>query len=314
VANNASTVGVILGVSSVKEVSPMTLLRQRMLEDLRIRNYAPTTVECYIRAVAEFARHFNKPPDQLGPEEIRSWQLFLLKEKRVKLSSYIQAVCALRFFYQNTLHRKVEIERIPLPRYEKKLPVILSKNEVKTLLEAPRNLKHRAILATMYAAGLRVSEVATLKVSDLDRERHVIWVRGGKGHKDRQVMLAEPLREVLVAYWRWKQPTEWLFPGGNPGCPINRTSIFEACKKAARRAGISKSVHPHSLRHAFATHLLDDGVNLLVIQKLLGHAHLKTTARYLHLSDIAVRSTRSPLEMLGSIDLVRSMSTLSPKR
>ena len=292
----------------------MTTLRQRMLEDLRIRNYAPSTVRCYIRSVAEFARHFNKPPDQLGPEEIRAWQLFLLNEKRVKLSTYIQAVSALRFFYQNTLHRKIEIDRIPLPRYESKLPIILSKAEVRMLLEAPKNLKHRAMLATMYAAGLRVSEVANLKVSDLDRERRVIWVRGGKGYKDRQVMLAEPLREVLAAYWRWKRPTDWLFPGRYPGGPIDRTSIFDACRKAARRAGIAKPVHPHSLRHAFATHLLDEGVNLLVIQKLLGHKHLKTTARYLHLSDIAVRSTRSPLEMLGSLDLVRATNDIPPKR
>jgi integrase/recombinase XerD len=159
----------------------MTALRQRMLEDLRIRNYSPSTVRCYIRFVAEFAKHFKKPPDQLGSEEIRAWQLFLLNEKRVKLSTYIQAVCALRFFYQNTLHRRIEIDRIPLPRYEKKLPVILSKAEVKALLEAPKNLKHRAMLATMYGAGLRVSEVANLKVCDLDRERHVIWVRGVKG-------------------------------------------------------------------------------------------------------------------------------------
>src|SRR5579863_5926729 len=279
----------------------MTALRQRMLEDLRIRNYAPATVRCYIRVVAEFAQHFNKPPDQLGAEEVRRYQLFLLNKKRVKLSSYIQAVCALRFFYQNTLHRRIEIDRIPLPRYEKKLPVILSKAEVKALLEAPRNLKHRAMLATMYGAGLRVSEVAKLKVSDLDRERHVIWVRGGKGHKDRQVMLAEPLREVLAAYWRWKRPTEWLFPGANPGCPIACNSVFQACQKAARRAGIAKPIHPHSLRHAFATHLLDDGVNLVVIQMLLGHSNLKTTARYLHVSDAAVRSTRSPLETLGSL-------------
>jgi site-specific recombinase XerD len=285
-----------------------------MLEDLRIRNYAPTTVECYIRSVAEFAKHFNKPPDQLGPEEIRSWQLFLLNEKRVKLSTYIQAVCALRFFYQNTLHRRIEIDRIPLPRYEKKLPVILSKAEVKALLEAPKNLGHRAILATMYGAGLRVSEVTSLKVSDLDRQRRVIWVRGGKGHKDRQVMLAEPLREVLAAYWRWKRPTQWLFPGGVPDRPIRTSSVFRACQEAARKAGIAKPVHPHSLRHAFATHLLDEGVNLLVIQTLLGHAHLKTTARYLHLSDSVVRSTRSPLETLGSLDLVRSATTVPPQR
>jgi integrase/recombinase XerD len=292
----------------------MTLLRHRMLEDLRIRNYAPSTVECYTRSVAEFAKHFNKPPDQLGPEEIRKWQLFLLNEKRVKLSSYIQAVCGLRFFYGNTLNRKIEVDRIPLPRYEKKLPLILSKDEVKALLEAPKNLGHRAILATMYGAGLRVSEATNLKVCDLDRDRKVIWVRGGKGDKDRQVMFPDQLREVLAAYWRWKRPKEWLFPGGNPGYPITRETVFETCRKAARRAGIDKPVHPHSLRHAFATHLLDDGVSLVVIQALLGHANLKTTARYLHVSDAAVRSTRSPLEMLGSLDLVRATKDIPPKR
>jgi site-specific recombinase XerD len=201
-----------------------------------------------------------------------------------------------------------------LPRYERKLPVILSKAEVKALLEAPKNLEHRAILATLYGAGLRVSEVTSLKVSDLDRERHVIWVRGGKGHKDRQVMLAEPLREVLAAYWRWKRPTDWLFPGERPGAPLSRETVFRRCREAARAAGIAKPVHPHSLRHAFATHLLDEGVNLLVIQALLGHAHLKTTARYLHLSDSAVRSTKSPLEMLGSLDLVRAASAIPPER
>ena len=177
----------------------MTLLKQRMLEDLRIRNYSQSTVECYVRAVADFARHFDKSPDQLGEEEIRSWQLHLLNEKKVKLSTYIQAVCGLRFFYRNTLHRKIDFERIPLPRYEKKLPVILTMDEVKALLEAPKNLGHRAILATMYGAGLRVSEATHLKVADLDRGRKVIWVRGGKGNKDRQTMLSDPLREVLAA-------------------------------------------------------------------------------------------------------------------
>jgi site-specific recombinase XerD len=300
--------------SSVQEVSPMTLLKQRMLEDLHIRNYAPKTVECYVRSVADFAKHFNKPPDQLGPEEIRSWQLHLLNEKRVKQSTYIRAVCGLRFFYRNTLNRKIDMERIPLPRYEKKLPVILTRDEVKALLQAPKNLGHRAILATMYGAGLRVSEATNLKVNDLDRSRKVIWVRGGKGHKDRQVMLAEPLREVLIAYWRWKRPADWLFPGDKAGCPLSTKTVFETCRKAARRAGIAKTVSPHSLRHAFATHLLDDGVNLVVIQALLGHTNLKTTARYLHVSDAAVRSTRSPLEMLGSLDLIRATNDIPPKR
>ena len=292
----------------------MTALKQRMLEDLRIRNYAPSTVECYVRSVAEFAKHFKKSPEYLGPEEIRAWQLFLLNEKGVKLSSYIQAVCGLRFFYRNTLNCKIEIERIPLPRYETKLPVVLSKEEVKALLEAPKNLGHRAILATMYGAGLRVSEAANLKVRDLDGDRKVIWIRGGKGHKDRQVMLAAPLREVLAAYWRWKRPTDWLFPGGKAGWPISQKTIFETCRKAARTAGIEKPVHPHSLRHAFATHLLEDGVNLLVIQALLGHKNLKTTARYLHLADSTVRSTRSPLELLDSLNLVEPAHTASRKR
>ena len=292
----------------------MTALRQRMLEDLRIRNCAPSTVECYIRSVAAFARHFHKSPDQLGPEEIRQYQLFLRDEKKVKLSTYIQAVAALRYFYRNTVNQKIDVDRIPLPRYETKLPVILSRDEIKALLEAPKNLGHRAILATMYGAGLRVSEATNLKVSDLDGERKVIHVRGGKGRKDRQVMLAEPLRAVLAAYWRWKRPTDWLFPGEKTGRPIRRESVFEACKKAALRAGITKSVHPHSLRHAFATHLLDDGVSLPVIQVLLGHSNLKTTARCLHVSDTVVRSTRSPLEMLGSLNLIRAANDIPPKR
>lgn len=273
-----------------------------MLDDLRIRNYSPSTVECYIREVAEFAKHFGKSPEHLGPEEIRLWRLFLLNEKKV--SSYIQAVCALRFLYRNTLNRQIEIEQIPLPRFEKKLPVILSKEEVKAMLEAPKNLGHRAILATLYGTGLRVSEVAHLKVHDIDGERRVIRVRG-KGRKERQVMLSDALREVLVAYWRWKRPTDWLFPGAKPGQAIRRETIFDTCRKAARLAGVNKPVHPHSLRHALATHLLEDGVNLLVIKALLGHANLKTTSRYLHVADSTVRATRSPLELLGSLSLVQ---------
>ena len=292
----------------------MTPLRQRMLEDLQIRNYAPSTVECYVRSVADFARHFRRSPDQLGSEEIRSWQLYLLRDKGVKISSYIQAICGLRFFFSNTLNRKVEIERIALPRYEKKLPVILSKEEVKAMLQAPRNLGHRAILATLYGSGLRVSEATNLKVCDLDGIRKVIWIRDGKGNKDRQVMLSAPLREVLAAYYRWKRPTDWLFPGGKPGCPISREAVFDTCRKAARAAGIAKPVHPHSLRHAFATHLLENGVNLLVIRDLLGHRSLKTTERYLHVADTTVRSIRSPLELLGSLDLVRAASTIESGR
>lgn len=287
----------------------MTPLRKRMLEDLQIRNYAPTTVAAYIRSVAEFAKHFGKSPDLLGSEQIREYQLYLIKEKGVSLPSYIQAVCALRFFYTNTLHRPVSVDRIPLPRYEKKLPVILSPAEVKVLLETPRNLSHRAILTTMYAAGPRISEVAKLKVSDIDSGRNVIWIRGGKGRKDRQVLLPPRLLELLHVYCCWKKPKEWLFPGGIPGQPICSNSIFRACQKAVRKAGIVKPVHPHSLRHAFATHLLDAGVNLRTIQILLGHSKLETTARYLHVTDTAVRSTTSPLELLDPLDIVQAART-----
>jgi site-specific recombinase XerD len=280
-----------------------------MLEDLQIRNYAPTTVAAYIRSVAEFAKHFGKSPELLGSEQIREYQLYLIKEKGVSLPSYIQAVCALRFLYSNTLHLPVSVDRIPLPRYEKKLPVILSPAEVKLLLETPKNLSHRAMLTTMYAAGPRISEVAKLKVADIDISRNVIWIRGGKGRKDRQVLLPPRLLELLRVYFRWKKPKEWLFPGGIPGQPICSNSIFRACQNAVRNAGIVKPVHPHSLRHAFATHLLDAGVNLRTIQILLGHSKLETTARYLHVTDTAVRSTTSPLELLDPLDIVQAAST-----
>jgi integrase/recombinase XerD len=193
----------------------MTPLRKRMLEDLQIRNYAPTTVAAYIRCVAEFAKHLGKSPDLLGAEQIQEYQLYLIKEKSVSPSSYIQAVCALRFLYSNTLHLSVSVDRIPLPRYEKKLPVIMSPAEVKLLLETPKNLAHRAILTTMYAAGPRISEVAKLKLADIDSSRNAIWIRGGKGRKDRQSLLPPRLLQLLRAYFRWRHPKEWLFPVKN---------------------------------------------------------------------------------------------------
>ena len=190
----------------------------------------------------------------------------------------------------------------------------MSPDEVKRILAASKNLEHQAILSTMYASGPRVSEVANLKVADIDSSRGVIWIRGGKGHKDRQTLLPPKLLEMLREYWRWKRPKEWLFPGGKPGQPISRESIFTACKKAAQDAGISKSVHPHSLRHAFATHLLEAGVNLRAIQLLLGHSKLETTARYLHVADTAVRATTSPLELLDPLDTVQAASKFEPKQ
>ena len=283
----------------------MTPLRQRMLEDLQIRQYSPTTVRIYLHAVSEFAKHFGKPPDQLGPEQIRQYQLFLIKEKKVSRPTLIQVVCALRFLYTHSLNRNISMERIPFPRRERKLPLILSREEMKALLQAPGNVRHRTLLAILYGCGLRVSEVTQLKVSDIDSTRNVLRVRHGKGRKDRLTLLPVKLLELLRSYWRSQRPTDWLFPGQDSTRPISPKAVYLACRQAAQKAGISKPVHPHSLRHAFATHLLESGVNLRTIQILLGHANLETTARYLHVADVAVRSTASPLDSLD-LNLVPS--------
>ena len=276
----------------------MTPLRQRMLEDLQIRHYSPTTIRIYLHSIAEFARHFRQPPDQLGPEHIRQYQLFFMKEKQVSLSTYIQMVCALRFFYTHTLGRKVPIDRIPFPRRERKLPLILSREEAKAVLEAPRTFRDRALLAVLYGCGVRVSEVTQLKLTDIDARRHVVWVRQGKRRKDRQTLLSPKLLELLRAYWRVERPQEWLFLSARGNRPLSAKTVFLACRRAAQRAGLAKPVSPHSFRHAFATHLLESGTNLRTIQILLGHAHLETTARYLQVADVAIRSTPSPLDSL----------------
>lgn len=276
----------------------MTPLRQGMLEDLQIRHYSPTTTRLYLHSVAEFAKHFRKSPEQLGPEHIRQYQLFLIKQKQAGQSTCVQLVCALRFLYTHTLNRKIEIERIPFPRRERKLPLILSREEVKVLLEAPGKLRDRAVLAVLYSSGLRVSEATQLKSRDIDAHRNVIWVRQGKGRRDRQTLLSAKLLEFLREYWRAERPGEWLFPAKDPTRPIAPKTIYLACRHAARAAGLRKPVHPHSLRHAFATHLLEAGTNLRTIQILLGHANLETTARYLQVADVAVRSTASPLDLL----------------
>jgi integrase/recombinase XerD len=281
----------------------VTPLRQRMQEDLQIRRYSPATIRIYLHAMAEFARHFGKAPDQLGAEHIRQYQLFLIQEKKVSQPTVVQMVCALRFFYTHTLNRKIPMERIPFPRRERKLPLILSREEVKALLQAPGDLRHRTLLAILYGCGLRVSELTELKVGDIDSARNVLRVRRGKGRKERQTLLPGKLLELLRCYWRHRRPTDWLFPSTDSTRPISPKAVYLICRKAARTAGISKPIHPHSLRHAFATHLLEAGVNLRTIQILLGHANLETTARYLHVADVAVRSTASPLDSLD-LDLI----------
>lgn len=276
----------------------MTQLRQRMLEELQRRNYATGTIRLYLLHVAAFAQHFHRSPDQLGAEEIRRYQLFLIKEKKLAWSSDNQIVCALRFFYAKTLKRAFLLEDIPFPRHEQRLPLILSQEEVARILTAPLHLKSRALLMTIYATGLRRSEVARLRISDIDSARMTITV-DGKGKKDRVVMLSPVLLNTLRQYWRQAKPKHWLFPGETPDQPISGNDVFAVFHNAVRRAGITKQVSPHSLRHSFATHLLESGTDLRTIQILLGHRSLKTTARYLHVSQYQVRATASPLDSLN---------------
>jgi site-specific recombinase XerD len=277
----------------------MTQLRQRMLEELQRRNYSSRTIRLYLRHVAEFAQHFHHSPDQLGADDIRRYQLFLIQEKKLAWSSYNQIVCALRFFYVKTLKRAFLLSDIPFSRQPQQLPLILSQEEVARILTVPPHLKSRALLMTIYAAGLRRSEVARLRVNDIDSARMTITVHQGKGQKDRVVMLSPVLLQTLRQYWRHTKPKQWLFPGENPDQPISDNDIFGVFHNAVRRAGITKKVSPHSLRHCFATHLLESGTDLRTIQILMGHRSLKTTARYLHVSQQQVRTIASPLDSLN---------------
>ena len=278
--------------------SRMTPLRQRMLEDLQLRNYSPQTLHCYLRCVAAFAKHFGRSPEHLGPEQVRISQLFLVQEKQVSWPSVVQTVCALRFFYRVTLGRPAMLEYIASPQRPLTLPIILSPAEVATLLTTPRNLKHRAILTTLYAAGLRVSELCQLQVTDIDSARMVLRVRQGKGQHDRYVMLSPKLLPLLRHYWQQEKPRPWLFPGNLRTRPITARMVHRICRDAGQAAHLPKLIHPHLLRHAFATHLLEAGVDLRRIQLLLGHRSLRSTSRYLHVTPQALHATPSPLDTL----------------
>ena len=278
----------------------MTILRQRMTEDMQVRNLSPHTQASYLQQVSLFARYFRTSPDALTPEHIRAYQIYLTNEKKLATNSIHTAVSALRFLYKVTLKKEWAFEQdIPLPKKPQKLPVILSPEEVLHFLGCVERGKHRVILTTCYAAGLRISEAVRLKATAIDSARMVIRVEQGKGRKDRYVMLSPKLLEILRSYWKSVRPKQWLFPGSRDDRPITKDAVQAACQKAHRLSGLSKPVTPHSLRHAFAVHLLESGTaEVRAIQLLLGHRSLATTTRYLHIATSKVCATSSPLDLL----------------
>jgi integrase/recombinase XerD len=291
----------------------MTTLRQRMIEDMRVRNLSPHTQRIYVDRVAQFARHFGKSPEQLGPEEIRAYQVYLINNKKASWVVLNQTVCALRFLYRITLGKEWIMRHIPGARKPVILPVVLSLEEVSRFFESIHNLKHRAIVMTAYAAGLRVSEVVSLRLSDIDSQRMVIRVEQGKGRKDRYVMLSQNLLDLLRAYWKAARPTYWLFPGRPSSRPINQRAMSHVCIKATKAAGLTKRVTVRALRHCFATHLLEAGANIRVIQILLGHRSLRTTSRYTHVSTETLRSVASPLDLLTkTVEEIQRLKSSEP--
>jgi integrase/recombinase XerD len=279
-------------------MAALSPLRRRMIEDMTIRNLSPAMQRSYIHAVASFSDYFGRSPDKLTLDDVRAYQVHLAS-KGVAWGSLNQVFCALRFFYGVTLDQAIIPERIPYAREPRKLPTVLSGEEVVRFLEAVSSLKSRVALTTAYAAGLRVSEVAALKVADIESDRMVMRIENGKGGKQRYVMLSAPLLGVLRSYWRLTRPSLYLFPGRTPDKPIEPTVLHAACRSAAAAAGIDKRVSVHVLRHSFATHLLESGTDIRVIQVLLGHEQLSTTARYTHVSTGLIAGTASPLDRLS---------------
>ena len=281
----------------------MTHLRKLMLEELQRRNYSEETIRSYIHAVEDFSRRFDCPPDRLGPRHIREYQAELFQKRKLSSGTVVIRLAALRFFYTKTLRRAWSVADTPYPKRSHRLPAILSQEEVAQLIDAASTAFHRALLMTLYATGARNAEVTRLKFSDVDSKRMVIHIQGGKGRQDRDVMLSPRLLEELREHWHRlrRKPRVWLFPGNHDHCadhPIDTKTVWHACQQAAKRAGIQKGVHPHTLRHCFATHLLEDGADLRTIQILLGHHDLKETALYLHLSQRHLNTTASPLDLL----------------
>jgi site-specific recombinase XerD len=287
----------------------MTHLRKMMLEELERRNYAQSTIHSYLRAVAEFSLHFHRPPNQLGSDHIRQYQAYLFGQRKFAPSTVTQRLAALRFFYIKTLRKPWSVAETPYPKKVQRLPIILSTEEVAQLIDSALTPFHHIVLMTLYATGVRRAELTRLKITDIDSRRMIIHIQGGKGRKDRDVMLSPTLLKALREYWRGlrRKPTDWLFPGGRwhtANQPITTKVVWDACQKAAQRAGIHKKIHPHTLRHCFATHLLEAGADLRTIQVLLGHRDLEETTIYLHLSQRHLNATASPLDSLRLKDNV----------
>jgi integrase/recombinase XerD len=282
----------------------MTRLRKMMLEELQRRNYSDNTAEAYIRALRDFAAFYHQPPDKLGPDQIRHYQLHLMKEKQLATKSVVQKMAAMKFFYVRVLKRTFRWEELPYPKIAKRLPIILSKEEVSKIIDTAIDLYQRSILMTLYSTGMRCAELANLKVSDIDSNRMMIRIHCGKGGKDRDIPLSLKLLETLREYWRWMKPQTYLFPSRfKDAAPITTKGVFNICQTTARKAGIQKAVGCHTLRHCFATHLLEAGVDLRTIQLLLGHASINSTIIYLHLSRRHLHACPNPLDALTVLDV-----------
>lgn len=277
----------------------MTPLRQRMIEDMRIRNFATTTQRSYIHYVVEFAKHFNRSPQDLDLEAVRQYQVHLTQERQLSPQSINTFVSAVQFLYLTTLEMPWEKKDFPRARLDQKLPVVLAPDEVQRFFDQVTGLKHRAVLLTCYGSGVRISEAVSLKLSDIDSHRMLIRVEHGKGGKDRYSMLSPCLLEILRAYCRILRPAgPWLFPSWRPHLHLTAGAVQTVCREAWQRSGLGKRVTPHMLRHSFATHLLERGVDTRVIQALLGHSRIDTTARYVAVSPATVSATASPLDQL----------------
>lgn len=277
----------------------MGRLKDQMEMDMRLTGFSPKTISCYLACMKNFTIHFRRSPDEMGQDEIRGYLSYLMEEKKASQSVISQSYSALKFFFETTLQRQWNLSKIPRFKQRKKLPAVLSKQEVASIFSATNNLKHRAMLMTIYSGGLRLSEAAHLKVSDIDSGRMMIRVNQGKGMKDRYTLLGKRNLEILRVYWRVYRPSEWLFPGRNPAEPISISAIQRVFKASVGEARIKKSATVHTLRHSFATHLLEAGTDLYYIQHLLGHTTASTTAIYLHITGKDLGRIKSPIDLLG---------------